>query len=243
MAGMLDGKVALVTGAGHGIGRSHALELAKHGAKVVVNDLGGSHTGEGTGRVADEVVAIIKARGGEAVADFGDVSNEAQADAMVRRGVEEWGRFDILVNNAGIVRDKTIWNMTVEDFDLVVAVHFKGSWLTCRSAARHWREEAKTGPYGTTIAHGLLTLSMIGALNAGLFKFDGFKMGVNYGYSKIRFPTPVPVGSALRVVAKVLSCEEIKGGVVETVIEFTVEREGADKPACVAEMIFRHYPK
>ena len=103
-------------------------------------------------------------------------------------------------------------------------------------------EKANTGPYGTTIAHGLLTLSMIGALNAGLFKFEGFKMGVNYGYSKIRFPTPVPVGSALRVVAKVLSCEEIKGGVVETVIEFNVEREGSDKPACVAEMIFRHYP-
>ena len=103
-------------------------------------------------------------------------------------------------------------------------------------------ELAKDSPFGTTIAHGLLTLSMIGALNAGLFKFEGFKMGVNYGYSKIRFPTPVPVGSALRVVAKVLSCEEIKGGVVETVIEFNVEREGSDKPACVAEMIFRHYP-
>lgn len=143
MTRLLEGKVALVTGAGHGIGRAHALELAKHGAKVVVNDLGGAVTGGGSGRVADTVVNIIRARGGEAVSDFGDVSDEAAAEAMVRRGIEEWGSFDILVNNAGIVRDKTIWNMSVEDFDLVVKVHFKGTWLTCRAAARHWREAAK----------------------------------------------------------------------------------------------------
>ena len=200
MAGMLDGKVALVTGAGHGIGRSHALELAKHGAKVVVNDLGGSHTGEGTGRVADEVVAIIKARGGEAVADFGDVSNEAQADAMVRRGVEEWGRFDILVNNAGIVRDKTIWNMTVEDFDLVVAVHFKGSWLTCRSAARHWREEAKTSPNGKVYGRIINTTS-----GAGLTG--------NFGQSNY-----APAKAALASLSQTLSLELASIGVTVNTI-------------------------
>lgn len=145
MAKLLEGKVALVTGAGHGIGRGHALELARQGAKVIVNDLGGSVHGEGQSRDAEVVVDIIKARGGEAVADFGNVADEAAADAMVRRGVEEWGRIDIVVNNAGIARDKAIWNMSVEDFDLVMNVHLRGSWLTSRSAARIWRDTAKSG--------------------------------------------------------------------------------------------------
>lgn len=143
MSGMLAGKVALVTGAGHGIGRGHALELAKHGAKVVVNDLGSSVKGEGQGRDADIVADLIRSRGGEAVADYGDVSEESQAEAMVRRGLEEWGRLDIVVNNAGIVRDRAIWNMPVEDFDLVMKVHVRGAWLTCRAAAQHWRAQAK----------------------------------------------------------------------------------------------------
>lgn len=100
-------------------------------------------------------------------------------------------------------------------------------------------ERAKAGPFGGTIAHGLLTLSMIAALAQGLTKFDGFKMGVNYGYEKVRFPTPVPVGSRLRVSAKILSFEPV-GPTFQTIVEYTVEREGADKPACVAQMIFRH---
>lgn len=103
-------------------------------------------------------------------------------------------------------------------------------------------ERAKSGPFGKTIAHGLLTLSMIGSLNTDVFKFEGFRMGVNYGYSRVRFPSPVPVESRLRLTAKVLSCEQLEGGIVQTVMEFSVEREAADKPACVAEMIFRHYP-
>jgi NAD(P)-dependent dehydrogenase (short-subunit alcohol dehydrogenase family) len=163
MAALLEGKVALVTGAGHGIGRAHALELARHGARVVVNDLGGSVKGGGSGRVAEEVCEIVRSRGGQAVADFGDVGDEAHADAMVRRGIETFGRFDILVNNAGIVRDKAIWNMSIEDFDLVTRVHLRGTWLTCRAAARHWREAAKAqggSVYGriinTTSGAGLL---------------------------------------------------------------------------------------
>ncbi|MDB5671178.1 MAG: short-chain dehydrogenase [Alphaproteobacteria bacterium] len=145
MSGILEGKVALVTGAGHGIGRGHALELARQGAKVVINDLGSSVKGEGRGDDAQAVVDIIKARGGEAIADGGDVSNEADAEAMVRRGIDEWGRFDILVNNAGIVRDRAIWNMSASDFDLVMNVHVRGTWLTCRAAAQHWRGVAKAG--------------------------------------------------------------------------------------------------
>src|SRR4051794_9297500 len=143
MAALLEGKVALVTGAGHGIGRGHALELAKQGAKVVVNDLGSSVAGEGAGRDADEVVALIEKRGGTAIADYGDVGDEAQADAMVAAGINQWGKLDIVVNNAGIVRDRAIWNMEVSDYDLVMRVHLRGSWLISRAAARHWRARSK----------------------------------------------------------------------------------------------------
>ncbi|MBD8561806.1 SDR family NAD(P)-dependent oxidoreductase [Pseudomonas fluorescens] len=163
MTGILQGKVALVTGAGHGIGRAHALELARQGAKVVVNDLGGSAKGEGSSRVAEEVCEIIRAHGGEAVPDFGDVGDEAQAEAMVQRGIDSFGKLDIVVNNAGIVRDKAIWNMSADDFDLVTRVHLRGTWLTCRAAARYWRERAKADGgkvYGriinTTSGAGLL---------------------------------------------------------------------------------------
>ncbi len=143
MTRLLEGKVALVTGAGHGIGRGHALELARQGAKVVVNDLGGSVKGEGVGRVAEEVCGLIRARGGEAVPDFGDVGDEAQAEAMVKRAFDSFGKIDIIVNNAGIVRDRTIWNMSADDFDLVMRVHLRGTWLTSRAASRIWRERAK----------------------------------------------------------------------------------------------------
>jgi NAD(P)-dependent dehydrogenase (short-subunit alcohol dehydrogenase family) len=140
---LLDGKVAIVTGAGHGIGRGHALELAKQGAKVVVNDLGSSASGEGRGRDADHVVEIIAGRGGEAVANYGDVGDEADAGALIDAAIATWGRLDIVVNNAGIVRDRAIWNMEVADFDVVMRVHVRGTWLVSRAAARHWRNLAK----------------------------------------------------------------------------------------------------
>ncbi|BCO34313.1 short-chain dehydrogenase [Mycobacterium heckeshornense] len=143
MTGLLDGKVALVTGAGHGIGRGHALELARHGAVVIVNDLGTSLSGEGSGRVADKVVQIIESRAGKAISDFSDVGDEQQVELMVERAYSQLGRLDIVVNNAGIVRDKAIWNMTADDFDLVMRVHVRGSWLTSRAVARRWRSEAK----------------------------------------------------------------------------------------------------
>lgn len=143
MTGLLTGKVAMVTGAGHGIGRGHALELAKHGATVIVNDLGTSLSGEGSGKVADEVVQIIESRGGRAVSDFTDVGDEAQVEQAVERAYSELGRLDIVVNNAGIVRDRAIWNMSADDFDLVMRVHVRGSWLTSRAVARKWRAESK----------------------------------------------------------------------------------------------------
>jgi len=143
MSELLRDKVAVVTGAGHGIGRGHALELARHGARVVVNDLGSSVHGEGSGPDADRVVDIIRKQGGEAVADYGDVGDESQADAMIGKALSEFGRLDVVVNNAGIVRDRAVWNMSADDFDLVMRVHVRGTWLTSRAAARHWREKAK----------------------------------------------------------------------------------------------------
>ena len=134
-----------MTGAGHGIGRGHALELAKHGARVVVNDLGSDVRGEGKGRDADVVVDLIRGRGGQAVPDTGDVADDEQAEALVQRAVDEFGKLDILVNNAGIGRDKVIWNMTPADFDAVMRVHVRGSWLTTHFAAQHWRARAKDG--------------------------------------------------------------------------------------------------
>ena len=143
--GMLDGKIAIVTGSGHGIGRGHALELARHGAKVVVNDLGGSVTGEGSGQAADETVALITERGGEAVANYGNVTVHDDCGAMVQQAIDTFGGLDILVNNAGIVRDAAIWNMPVEDFDAVMAVHVRGTWSGCHFAAKYFREQAKAG--------------------------------------------------------------------------------------------------
>jgi NAD(P)-dependent dehydrogenase (short-subunit alcohol dehydrogenase family) len=143
--GLLDGKVAIVTGAGHGIGRGHALELAKQGARVVVNDLGSSVSGEGTSHDADLTVKLIESRGGEAVANYEDVADYEGAGRLVAQAVDTFGKLDILVNNAGIVRDGAIWNMSEADFDAVLRVHLKGTWAPSHWAARHWRDRSKAG--------------------------------------------------------------------------------------------------
>jgi len=144
--GLLDGKVAIVTGAGHGIGRGEALELARQGAKVVVNDVGGSVHGEGEDKLpAEEVAEIIRSRGGEATPNDDDVADWAGASALVRQAVDEFGRLDILVNNAGIVRDGMIFSMTEDAFDAVVRVHLKGTFATTHHASVYWREESKAG--------------------------------------------------------------------------------------------------
>jgi NAD(P)-dependent dehydrogenase (short-subunit alcohol dehydrogenase family) len=145
MSGLLEGKVAIVTGAAHGIGRGHALELARHGARVVVNDLGSTVSGDGAGRDADEVVALIEKAGGTAVADYGDIADEAAVTALFDRATEAFGRVDVVVNNAGIARDKVIWNMPPADFDLVMRVHVRGTWLMTHEAAQRWRGRSRAG--------------------------------------------------------------------------------------------------
>src|SRR5947207_2952996 len=143
--GLLDGKVAIVTGAGHGIGRGHALELARQGARVVVNDLGGSVTGEGSGRDADLTVGLIADHGGKAVANYEDVADFDGAARLVQQAVDEFGQLDILVNNAGIVRDSILFNMEEAAWDAVIRVHMKGTFAPLRHAAAHWRARNKAG--------------------------------------------------------------------------------------------------
>jgi NAD(P)-dependent dehydrogenase (short-subunit alcohol dehydrogenase family) len=142
----LDGKVAIVTGAGRGIGREHALALAEAGATVVVNDLGATLAGEGADATpAQQVVAEIEAAGGAAVANGDDVADFAGAERMVRQALDTFGRLDILVNNAGITRDRMLVNMSEEEWDSVLAVHLKGHFAPTRHAAAYWRERSKAG--------------------------------------------------------------------------------------------------
>lgn len=144
--GLLDGKVAVVTGAGRGIGRGEALELAAQGAKVIVNDLGGSHTGEGSDkRPAEEVVDIIRERGGEAVASYDDISDWGGAENLITSAVDAFGALDVVVNNAGILRDNSIVKMSEDEFDSVIRVHLKGTFNTTHFAGLYWQNESKAG--------------------------------------------------------------------------------------------------
>ncbi|WP_027861413.1 SDR family oxidoreductase [Marmoricola sp. URHB0036] len=146
MTGILEGRIAIVTGAGRGIGRAHALELARQGASVVVNDLGTSGSGEGAAsEVAHEVVAEIEALGGRAVANGADVADFEQAAAMVQQAIDTFGGLDILVNNAGFVRDRMLVNTSEEEWDAVIRVHLKGHFAPLRHAGAWWRAEAKDG--------------------------------------------------------------------------------------------------
>jgi NAD(P)-dependent dehydrogenase (short-subunit alcohol dehydrogenase family) len=144
--GALDGRVAIITGAGRGIGREHALLFAAEGAKIVVNDLGGAADGSGgDGTPAEQVVAEIKAMGGEAIANGDNVADWEGGQRLVNSAIEAFGDLDILVNNAGILRDRVLVNMTEKEWDDVVAVHMKGHFVPTRWAAAYWREQTKAG--------------------------------------------------------------------------------------------------
>ena len=144
MGNRLEGQVAVVTGAGRGIGRAHALSLAAEGARVVVNDLGGGpggQTDDASAEPADEVVAAIRDAGGEAVANYNNVVSMDGGEAIIQGALDAFGRLDILVNNAGILRDRMIYNMTEAEWDIVIAVHLKGHFTTLRPAAAIFRQQ------------------------------------------------------------------------------------------------------
>jgi NAD(P)-dependent dehydrogenase (short-subunit alcohol dehydrogenase family) len=146
MARLCEGRVCIVTGAGRGIGREHALLLAAHGARVVVNDLGGSMSGEGTSAgPAQEVADEIVAGGGEAVANTDDISDWDGAGRLVAQAVDTFGQLDVLINNAGILRDRMLVNMTEAEWDAVIKVHLKGTAAPSHHAANHWRQRSKDG--------------------------------------------------------------------------------------------------
>jgi NAD(P)-dependent dehydrogenase (short-subunit alcohol dehydrogenase family) len=173
--GLLNGKVAAITGAGGGIGRAHALLFAAEGAHVVVNDLGGTRDGSGGNQsMADRVVEEIRAAGGQAVGDYGDVSEPQGADGLVRRAVDSFGKLDILVNNAGILRDKSLRKMTVDQWDSVVKVHLRGSFLCTKAAVDHMTERNHGGRIiNTTSVSGLMG-------NFGQANYSAAKAGI-YG--------------------------------------------------------------
>lgn len=170
--GLLEGKVAIITGSGRGIGRGHALEMASHGARVVVNAPGYTPRGEleapGTRNSADEVVEIIRSRGGEAVANYADVGDWEGARSLVETAVSEFGRLDILVNNAGFNRRSSIVDMSEKDWDDVVCVHFKGTFATTHHAAQYWRAEHEAGRGGKyAIVNTVSTSGIIPTLVGG----------------------------------------------------------------------------
>ena len=186
--GMLDDKVALVTGAGGGLGRTHALLLAQEGASVVVNDLGGARDGTGAGTaMADNVVAEIEAAGGKAVADYGSVSNKSHAQAMVQTAVDNFGRLDICICNAGILRDKSFKNMTDDMWEVVNDVHLRGTYYSAKAAYDQMPAQGEGGRIVVTSStSGLLGnfgQTNYGAAKAGIAGFARclYLEGARYG--------------------------------------------------------------
>ncbi len=188
MAIRFDDRVVIVTGAGHGLGRSHALEFARRGARVVVNDLGTSRDGSGaSSAAANEVVTQITDDGGDAIANGADVADHAQVEAMVEEAVSRWGRVDVLVNNAGILRDKTFAKMDLRDFDAVMDVHLRGSvvctkavWDTMRGQqyGRIVMTSSSSGLYGNfgQTNYGSAKMALVGFMNS--LALEGQKYGI-----------------------------------------------------------------
>ena len=197
--GALDGRVAIITGAGRGIGREHALLFAAEGAKVVVNDLGGANDGTGVDLTpAQEVAAEIRARGGEAVVNGDNVADWEGAQRMINQAIEAFGDLDILVNNAGILRDRVLVNMTEDEWDAVIAVHLKGHFAPTRWAAAYWREQHKAG---VTKPRNIVHTSS----TSGLFANPGQS---NYGAAK------TGIATFSQIIAKELARYSVKSNTI-----------------------------
>lgn len=175
---LCDGRVAIVTGAGRGVGRAYALMLAKHGAKVVINDLGGGPDGSGSDTTpAEEVAAQIRREGGEAVVNTADVTSWKATEELIDQAVDTYGRLDVLINNAGILRDRMLVNMTEADWDTVVSVHLKGTFLPSRHAANYWRAQSKEGkPVDARIINTTSHSGLFG--NVGQANYAAAKAGI-----------------------------------------------------------------
>jgi NAD(P)-dependent dehydrogenase (short-subunit alcohol dehydrogenase family) len=216
----LDGRVAIVTGAGRGLGRAHALALAAAGAKVLVNDLGGT---DGVSANAEDVADEIRAAGGEALANGASVADWEQVEAMTRQAREAWGRIDILVNNAGILRDKSFLKMTMEEFRLVVDVHLMGSAYCTKAVWETMREQAwgrvvftssSTGLYGNfgQTNYGAAKMAMVGMMNT--LHLEGAKYNIRVNCLAPAAGTAMTEGLIPETAFKLLAPESVSPGVV-----------------------------
>jgi NAD(P)-dependent dehydrogenase (short-subunit alcohol dehydrogenase family) len=176
---LCEGRVAIVTGAARGIGREYALMLASHGAKVVINDIGGTSAGAGAdASLAQQVANEIRAKGGEAIADSNDVSDWNGAKSMIDNAIEAFGRLDVLVNNAGILRDRTLVNMEESEWDTVIKVHLKGTFAPTRHAVAYWRDQVKRT--GAPVDARVINTSSVSGIygNFGQTNYGAAKAGI-----------------------------------------------------------------
>jgi NAD(P)-dependent dehydrogenase (short-subunit alcohol dehydrogenase family) len=213
--GALDGRIAAVTGAGRGIGHDVAVTLAREGAKVVVNDLGGDVDGEGGSRIADDVVNEIKAAGGEAAANYDTVATVEGGKGVFQTAIDNFGGLDILINNAGILRDYTIYNLTEENWDAVIAVHLKGHYCCSRPFAQYIRETNRPGCR-------ILNFSSVSGLfgNFGQSNYGAAKAGIA-GFTRVlalelaKYGTTVNTISPGAMTRMTIGLTEARGGKVD----------------------------
>ena len=229
-----DGRVAIVTGAGTGLGRSHALELARRGAKVVVNDLGGSVDGSGASASAAEAVAEeIRAGGGEAIAHGANVTKAGEVADMVDQALKAWGRVDVLVNNAGILRDKSFAKMTLEDFQLVVDVHLMGSTICSKAVWEPMREaqygrivmtSSSSGIYGNfgQSNYGAAKMGVIGLMN--VLHLEGRKNNIKVNALAPTAHTRMTEGLIPEEALRLMTPESVTAGLIVLAAEQAPER-------------------